>query len=409
MARDLNPPPSPAGRPGSSAEAERERALELEEQRRKQQKGSLWHRSPEEDVTEHQPAAALAAESSDDAPPAPKVESPYRSRFGLVLGALLGIAIATLAIGAAVYVGTSGNNGAPDGWSQWKPGSDDGVDAAKEIATHVGRKYRLSDGNQIVGVQAGPLEVFDVPLEVALRTAPQGGNIDFIDGKGLMYTLNGLGPRGSVRGGKPSEARHLLLRREALELALYTFRYVEDVDLVVALLPPKPPAEEEGCDGGRGRGVADAGPVLPPRRPRAAAGDPAARDDPVEHAAAGDDPAGRVAPDRRAHAQQPVPRLLPAGPGPARVPRAGSPTRVGDSGPRPPPPHRRTSWPRHSTTGTRGYFGYAGSVFERRQSENSEPRPVRTSCWCAQVSQRPAGGLLRSAGGRAVPAPHGGA
>ena len=164
-----------------------------------------------------------------------------------MLGALLGIAIATLAIGAAVYVGTTGNNGAPDGWSQWKPASDDGVGAAKEIATHVGRKYRLSDGNQIVGVQAGPLEVFDVPLEVALRTAPQGGNIDFIDGKGLMYTLNGLGPRGSVRGGKPSEARHLLLRREALELALYTFRYVEDVDLVVALLPPKPPAKKKAA------------------------------------------------------------------------------------------------------------------------------------------------------------------
>jgi len=107
----------------------------------------------------------------------------------------------------------------------------------------VGRKYRLSDGNQIVGVQAGPLEVFNVPLEVALRTAPQGGNIDFINGKGLMYTLNGLGPKGSIRGGKPTEARHRLLRREALELALYTFRYVKGVDEVVALLPPKPPTQ----------------------------------------------------------------------------------------------------------------------------------------------------------------------
>jgi hypothetical protein len=146
-----------------------------------------------------------------------------------------------LAIGAAVYVGTDGDNGAPDGWSQWKPGADEGVDAAKEIATHVGRKYRLADGNQIVGVQAGPLEIFDVPLEVALRTAPQGGNIDFVEGNGLLYTLNGLGPKGSVRGGKPSEERHLLLRREALELALYSFRYIDDVDLVVALLPPAPP------------------------------------------------------------------------------------------------------------------------------------------------------------------------
>ena len=236
MAKDLIPPPSPAGRPSGDAEAERERAREREEAKRRQ--GSLWSRSTEADdpVAE---AAEMGAAASDDAPP--KVESPFRSRFGLVLGALLGIAIATLAIGAAVYVGTTGNNGAPDGWSAWKPSDDDGVDAAKQIANHVGRQYRLSDGNQIVGVQAGPLEVFDVPLEVALRTAPQGGNIDFIDGKGLMYTLNGLGPKGSVRGGKPSEARHLLLRREALELALYTFRYVKDVDLVVALLPPKPP------------------------------------------------------------------------------------------------------------------------------------------------------------------------
>ena len=94
-------------------------------------------------------------------------------------------------------------------------------------------------------MQASKLEVFDVPLEVALRTAPQGGNIDFIDGNGLMFTLNGLGPKGSVRGGKPSEERHLFLRREALELALYTFRYVKDVDLVVALLPPKPPEKKK--------------------------------------------------------------------------------------------------------------------------------------------------------------------
>jgi hypothetical protein len=258
MARDLNNPPSPAGRPGSSAEAERERARELEEQRLKQQKGSLWHRSPERDATELDPAGAVVAGDPDGASEEaraaavhtpPSTETPYRSRFGLVLGALLGIAIATLAIGAAVYVGTTGNNGAPDGWSSWKPTTDDGVDAAKQIANHVGRQYRLADGNQIVGVQAGPLEVFDVPLEVALRTAPQGGNIDFIDGNGLMYTLNGLGPKGSVRGGTPSEARHLLLRREALELALYTFRYVEDVDLVVALLPPKPPEEKKNKDG----------------------------------------------------------------------------------------------------------------------------------------------------------------
>jgi len=239
MAKDLIPPPSPAGRPSGDADAERQRARERAEAKARQ--GGLWSRTTEPDPLAE--AVEMTDRVGEEAPP--PGDSPYRSRFGLVFGVLLGLAIATLAIGAAVYVGTTGNNGAPDGWSRWKPGSDDGVGAAKQIATHVGRKYRMSDGNQIVGVQAGPLEVFDVPLEVALRTAPQGGNIDFIDGNGLMYTLNGLGPKGSVRGGKPSEARHLLLRREALELALYTFRYVKDVDLVVALLPPKPPDEKK--------------------------------------------------------------------------------------------------------------------------------------------------------------------
>ena len=37
-----------------------------------------------------------------------------------------------------------------------------------------------------------------------------------------------------------SEARHALLRREALELALYTFKYVDGVDSVSVFLPPRP-------------------------------------------------------------------------------------------------------------------------------------------------------------------------
>jgi hypothetical protein len=242
MAGDLIPPPSPAGRPSGDADAERERAREREEARRRQ--GGLWSRSSESET-----GAGAVVEDMEQAgapePAAPRADSPYRSRFGLALGALVGIGIATLALGAAVYVGTGGN-GAPDGWSSWRPASDDGVDAAQEIADHVAAKYRLANGDQIVGVQGGPLEVLDIPLEVALRTAPQGGDIDFIDGNGLMYTLNGLGPKGTVSGGTPSSERGLLLRREALELALYTFRYVEDVDLVVALLPPrKMTAKEE--------------------------------------------------------------------------------------------------------------------------------------------------------------------
>ena len=244
MARDLIPPRSPAGRPGSSAEAERERARELEEQRQKQKGGALWHRSPEDEATTHPGADALASE--DDAPAAKggkpsRADSPFRSRFGLMLGALLGLGIATLAIGSAVYVGTTRDD-VPDGWSGWRPTADDGEKAAQQIATHVGEQYRMKDGSQIVGVQGGPLEIdalgLTVPLEIAIKTAPQGGDIKFIEGKGLLYTLNGLGPNGAVVGGKPSKERALLLRREALELALYSFRYIDGVDSVVALMPP---------------------------------------------------------------------------------------------------------------------------------------------------------------------------
>jgi hypothetical protein len=240
MARDLIPPPSPAGRPGSSAEDERERARQREESRRKQQ-GGLWHRSSEDEATAHAGAGALAADGPRADPAGPRVHTPFRSRFGLVLGGLLGLAIATLAIGAAVFVGTT-RDGVPEGWSGWRPTADDGEKAAAQIADHVGSKYRLADDSQLVGIEGGPLEIdalgLTVPLEIAMKTAAQGGDIKFIKGDGLLYTLNGLGPKGAIRSGKPSTERALLLRREALELALYTFRYVEDVDLVVALLPP---------------------------------------------------------------------------------------------------------------------------------------------------------------------------
>jgi hypothetical protein len=50
-----------------------------------------------------------------------------------------------------------------------------------------------------------------------------------------------------IKEGKPSKARNRLLRREALELALYSFRYLPDVSMVVALLPPGKKAEKKAA------------------------------------------------------------------------------------------------------------------------------------------------------------------
>jgi hypothetical protein len=138
--------------------------------------------------------------------------------------------VVVLALGG----GPSGEPGPT--WSRWHP---DGDDATAEIADHVGREYHLASGEQLVVVTGGPLEVAGLPLTIALRQpADEGGDISLVDGKGVLYRLCGLGPRCAIATGKASTERHLLLRREALELALYTFRYT-DADNVVAFLPPR--------------------------------------------------------------------------------------------------------------------------------------------------------------------------
>ena len=64
-----------------------------------------------------------------------------------------------------------------------------------------------------------------------------------------MYTLNGLGDMGSIAYGKPSPERSVLVRREALELALYSFHYIDGLDMVVALLPPSSKDVKKARDG----------------------------------------------------------------------------------------------------------------------------------------------------------------
>ena len=224
MAEDLIPPPSPAGRP----EPDRPRPPAPRAQSGRRRGEPV--RAAAAERRGRAPAAAAARPGRVALPPALRLRArradrrrPGRDRLGVALAA------------------PARDDGVPRGWSAWQPSTDDDAAAAKQIAEHVGPKYRLGDGDQLVAVQAGALEIADLPLSVALRTAADGGDIELIEGNGVMYTLNGLGPHGSIPGGKPSEERHLLLRREALELALYTFRYADDVDMVVTLLPPPPP------------------------------------------------------------------------------------------------------------------------------------------------------------------------
>lgn len=168
------------------------------------------------------------------------------NRMRLVLAALLAIAAAGLA--TAVLLAVHRNDpGPPPGpaWSAWQPDGSAGTRVAV-IADRVGREYRGSKGRQLVVVTGGPMEVAGLPLTVALREPPAaGGDVRLEPGKGVLYRLCGLGDKCAIPTGAPSVQRHLLLRREALELALYTLRYTDADQVVVFMPPPKGKSSHE--------------------------------------------------------------------------------------------------------------------------------------------------------------------
>lgn len=174
------------------------------------------------------------------APPSAPLRS-HRGRFAVVYG-VLGLALGAAVVGIVVFAGRSINPG--PSWSAWKP-SGGGLGAAKQIAAHVAPTYRLPNGNQLVDVIAqGPAvasggQTIPIPL-IALRGTK--GSVDQVtqvsSGDTLTYMLCGLGTSCSIATGKPSVQRGTLVRREILELSLYTFKYEPGIQRVVAFLPP---------------------------------------------------------------------------------------------------------------------------------------------------------------------------
>jgi hypothetical protein len=78
-----------------------------------------------------------------------------------------------------------------------------------------------------------------------MATAAEADSIALPAGEASRQ-LAGLGDACAIEEGKPSPERNRLLRRESLELAFYTFKYVDDVDSVITLLPP-PAGSQEGA------------------------------------------------------------------------------------------------------------------------------------------------------------------
>jgi hypothetical protein len=166
----------------------------------------------------------------------------YTARFIAVYGAL-GVVLAAAITGFVFLVAKPGHH-ASASWSAWKPKSSDPESMIKEIADFVGKEYRLkTGGGQLVGVVASRPAVQNIEIKaIAVRSAPgSNSNISIVGAeKTEMFILCGLGSQCSIAKGKATTARGRVLRRESLELALYTFKYVPGVESIVAFLPPKP-------------------------------------------------------------------------------------------------------------------------------------------------------------------------
>ncbi|HEU5279311.1 MAG TPA: hypothetical protein VFU26_10450 [Gaiellaceae bacterium] len=203
--------------------------------------------------------ASLAQPVEDvDAPRQERARlSGYRRRFTFVYVALA--LIAGIAAGSLIVLLAKPDAAPAPIWSNWKPTGSDTA-RVRQIADHVATRYRFPGGDQLVVALAGPPTVTaggesgnPIPIKaIAVRPDTSTGkaeedDIKIIDASSSMqYVLCGLGESCSIPQGEPSAARHSLLRRQALELSLYTFKYVDDIDSVTVFMPPAPGGQIPG-------------------------------------------------------------------------------------------------------------------------------------------------------------------
>jgi hypothetical protein len=183
--------------------------------------------------------------------------SPHAPRFRVAIVVLSGLALA--AVVAAIAIGSGGRDSSSTSaqqWSLWKP-TDSGNQGAREIADYLAPTYRISAASQLdvitvvnlesqaaqeAAAQAqatGTTASAQSGLQVAVRPSLSSSQVRLLGGNTIAYNLCGIGAKNcSIGTGKPSSDRLLLLRRQALELALYTFKYLSGTDNVLAVLPP---------------------------------------------------------------------------------------------------------------------------------------------------------------------------
>src|SRR5688500_2813975 len=230
-----------------------------------------------EDVTP-QPEPPLARTRRDRAR-----QTSYRVRFGILYAVLA--AIVGGGVGAFIVLATRPAPPEAAAWSSWEP-SGSRVARMRQIADRIPKAYLQENGEQLTVSQASqlavPTEQGDVPVTSIFvrpdtsRGLAEESDIDAYSGADVVsYGLCGLGTSAqcAITEGTPSTERFTLLQRQALELSLYTFKYVDDVNSVLVFMPPTPSGESNGTIFLRREDVADElrrplSQLLPSRAPR---------------------------------------------------------------------------------------------------------------------------------------------
>lgn len=185
------------------------------------------------------PASAAASEHRRTGAYRPS-GSPHSRKFAFATAVLAGIAVAAVAVSILALLGPGHSSSHSAPWSPWRP-PDGGLAGEQEIAAELAPFYRASPASQlaVVTVQniASATSGTTNSTQLAVRH-PNNGTLVAVTGNSAVYSLCGLGPNCLITPGAPSHAQMLLLQREAIELALYTFKYIGSAQNVVVNLPP---------------------------------------------------------------------------------------------------------------------------------------------------------------------------
>ncbi len=182
--------------------------------------------------------------------------SAYYTRFSFAYMLLIMLAVG--GVGALVLVLLRPDVVRKPSWSKFVP-TGSPVAMERQIATQVSSEYKASTSSKLVTVFPTPLQSTQFiqtdsgPVSVQVRVSSiavrpnlttgrqEASDYTFFDPDSTVaYELCGLGDSqqncsvGSTSGPSPGK----LLHREALELALYTLKYVPGTDAVLTYLPP---------------------------------------------------------------------------------------------------------------------------------------------------------------------------